>query len=123
MNVHENVVLVLALSALARMRGLLGTTRRWGDGNRVLALIPCKSVHTFGMRYAIDIAFASKSGLVLKSCRNVQPCKRIACKKAYYVLERPCMPHAWWPRPGDALPLLLHQYGHCGEAERCDQQD
>ena len=49
---------VLAASIFARARGLLDTTANWGDGSRILVLIPCKSVHTIGMRYALDVAFA-----------------------------------------------------------------
>lgn len=69
----DNMRVVIATSMIARARGLLGTRAEWGDGNRMLMLVPCKSVHTIGMRYALDIAFADRNGIVLRSERNVRP--------------------------------------------------
>ena len=50
--------------AHARRRGLLG--RDAIDG--ALVLRPCRHVHTFRMRFAIDVAFCDASGLVLRTC-------------------------------------------------------
>jgi uncharacterized membrane protein (UPF0127 family) len=49
--------------ARARMKGLLG--RDAIDG--ALLLRPCRNVHTFGMRFAIDVAFCDASGTVLRT--------------------------------------------------------
>src|SRR5690242_9910980 len=49
----------------ARARGLLG--RRVFDSGAALVLAPCKSVHSLGMRFAIDVLFLSSDGTVLKS--------------------------------------------------------
>ena len=81
---------------LARARGLLGTKRDWGAGNRVLVIMPCRSVHTFGMRYAIDIAFANRRGIVLRALPNVGPGRILRAQGAYFVLERPSMPGVEW---------------------------
>ena len=66
-----------------------GTSPSWGDGNRVLMLVHCRSVHSFGMRYALDIAFVDKAGAVLRSERNVKPGRLLSCRNAAFVLERP----------------------------------
>lgn len=50
---------------LARARGLLG--RRVFDPGAALVLAPCTSVHSLGMRFAIDVLFLSSDGTVLKS--------------------------------------------------------
>jgi uncharacterized membrane protein (UPF0127 family) len=44
-----------------RRRGLLGRTGI--DG--ALVLRPCRQVHTVGMRFAIDVAFCDRHGVVL----------------------------------------------------------
>jgi uncharacterized membrane protein (UPF0127 family) len=54
----------VAADARARRRGLLG--RDEIDG--VLVLRPCRHVHTFRMRFAIDVAFCDVNGLVLRTC-------------------------------------------------------
>lgn len=46
----------------ARARGLLG---RDGIGG-ALVLSPCRSVHTLGMRFAIDVAYLDEQGVVIK---------------------------------------------------------
>jgi uncharacterized protein len=45
----------------ARHRGLLGRDGLTG----ALWLQPCRQVHTFGMRFAIDVAYVDRSGRVL----------------------------------------------------------
>lgn len=87
--------IVIATSIFARAHGLLGTRAEWGDGNRMLILVPCKSVHTIGMRYALDIAFVDRNGIVLRSERNVRPGRVLSCRQAAFVLERPHQDEAW----------------------------
>lgn len=54
-----------------RMRGLLG---RDGLPEGEVYLFPrCASVHTFGMRFAIDIAFLDRAGRVTRLRENVRP--------------------------------------------------
>ncbi len=55
--------LELAEQRSARMRGLLG--RDHVDG--ALLIRPAKSVHSFGMRFAIDVAFCDKDMMVLRT--------------------------------------------------------
>lgn len=53
----------VATTHTARRRGLRG--RAVGDGAFVLR--PCRHVHTFGMRDAIDVAFCARDGAVLRT--------------------------------------------------------
>ena len=47
----------------ARTRGLLGR-----DGiEGALVLTPCRQVHTFGLRFPIDVAFCRRDGRVLRT--------------------------------------------------------
>lgn len=60
----EAVGLVVAASYRARRRGLLGR-----DGvEGAMLLTPCASVHTFRMRFAIDVAHLDRDLRVLAVC-------------------------------------------------------
>ncbi len=55
----------------SRFRGLLGRPDMvQGEG---LLLIPCKAVHMYGMRYAIDVAFVDRHGTVLATYHSLGP--------------------------------------------------
>ncbi len=88
--------------ARGRARGLLG--REGIEG--VLVLRPCRNVHTFGMRFAIDVCFCDRDGRVLRICtlapRRVSPYVwRAAC-----ALEAEAGAFArWGVAPGDVLEL------------------
>lgn len=81
-----------------RLLGLLGTRR---DAMPVL-IVPCRSIHSFGMRYRIDVALVGDGGVVLKSRRDLVPGRVFSHGRAIYALERPssCRP---WPNAGDVL--------------------
>jgi uncharacterized membrane protein (UPF0127 family) len=56
------------------------------DGHALL--IPrCSSVHTFGMRFPVDIAFADSEGTVLRVIRSVPPRRIRRCPNAEITLE------------------------------------
>lgn len=84
-----------------RVHGLLGTHA----SERVLMLVPCHSVHTFGMRYALDIAFIGADGCVLRACRSVPPGRIVSCRRAVAVLERAYSLRHGWYRKGDVVEL------------------
>jgi uncharacterized protein len=71
----------------ARLLGLaLLPPERAGRG----LLIPrCSSVHTFGMRFALDLIFLAGSGEVLAARRAVPPSRLVRCRGADSVLELP----------------------------------
>lgn len=95
----------VADSTLARLRGLLGTARL--PPRHGLFLTPCRQVHSFFMRYALDLVFVDPDGRVLETLagfpRNrVSPLVRAACA----VLELPAGALAETPiAPGDVLSL------------------
>jgi uncharacterized protein len=52
-------------------------------------LIPrCRSIHTFGMRFPIDITFLDERGEALRHERQVPPRRVVYERKAFAVLER-----------------------------------
>ncbi|MEU6226910.1 DUF192 domain-containing protein [Streptomyces sp. NPDC047042] len=64
----EPVPLELAESSRARRRGLLGR-----DGiEGALLLKPASSIHTFGMRFAIDVAYLDANARV-RTVRTMRP--------------------------------------------------
>jgi uncharacterized membrane protein (UPF0127 family) len=48
----------------------------------------CSSIHTFWMRYSIDVIFLDKKNLVLDICHNIKPFRATPfIRNAYYALE------------------------------------
>ena len=78
---------MVAETPLARMRGLLG--RRGLDGGEGLLLRPAPSVHTFFMRFAIDVVFLARDGGVMKVVPSLRPWRTAAARRAKAVLELP----------------------------------
>jgi uncharacterized membrane protein (UPF0127 family) len=76
---------VVANTMLPRMRGLLG--RRSLPAGEGLLIRPAPSVHTFFMRFPIDVVFLSRAGEVLKVSADVGPWRARSCRGAYAVLE------------------------------------
>lgn len=60
-----------ATSTLARMKGLLG--KKSMDRGYGLWIVPCKSIHTFFMKFPIDVLFLSPTNRVVKLMESVQP--------------------------------------------------
>lgn len=53
-------------------------------------LIPrCSSVHTFGMRFELDIYFLDQAERVIAPYRRVPPRRVLCCREAVAVLEIP----------------------------------
>lgn len=69
-----------------------------------VCLAPCGSIHTFFMKEAIDVAFVSREGVVLRSERALAPRRLCSCRGAALVLERPAA-DAPWPEVGDELEM------------------
>ena len=105
---NKNRGILLAYKAEAantsamRRRGLLKhESLQPGDG---LWIVPCEAVHTFGMKFSIDIVYLSRSKRVLK-IRHCVPRRRISvCLRAHSVLELPAgMAASTGTVPGDLL--------------------
>lgn len=71
-----------------RLRGLLGTRALPSGGG--LWLRPCRQVHMFGMRYAVDLVFLDAHGRVLETVPSLPPNSVSPCvSAAASVLELP----------------------------------
>ncbi len=77
----------LAQGFRARLLGLAVLDREEaGDG----LLIPrCSSVHTFGMRFSLDLYFLDREGAVVATRLAVSPKRLAFCRGASAVLELP----------------------------------
>jgi uncharacterized membrane protein (UPF0127 family) len=77
----------VATTGLSRLLGLTFLPRaRAGAG----LLIPgCRSVHTFGMRFDLDLLFLDREGCVLDIRRSVPARGMARCPAAESVLELP----------------------------------
>lgn len=76
----------VATRAWARLIGLAWLEELPGDCG---LLIPwCRSVHTFGMRFSLDVDFLGADGQVVRRCRAVPPRRIVRCRDAVAVLER-----------------------------------
>ena len=86
MELSNNVA--IADSLLKRMKGLLGKNTMPTGGS--LWIRPCISIHTFLMRFPIDVVFLDKTNRVIATIKNLQP-NRITWfyPKAASVLELP----------------------------------
>jgi uncharacterized protein len=76
-----------ANTVLKRMVGLLNR-RRFAKGEGLL-LDRCYGVHTFGMRFPIDVLFLDKDLRVIRAVKGLPPYRTSIVKKAVYVLELP----------------------------------
>jgi uncharacterized protein len=93
-----------AFDSATRRKGLLG--RDSMPEGSALVIAPCSSIHTFFMRFPIDIAFVAKDGRVV-SVRTALPAWRIALAlRAYAVVELPAGSLARSETvPGDVLTV------------------
>jgi uncharacterized membrane protein (UPF0127 family) len=89
---------------LGRMRGLLGRrSLRSGEG---LLLKPAGSVHTFFMRFPIDVVFLDRDLSVLGVTPELRPWRTAGRRGARAVLELPAGEAGRrGVRPGDRLEL------------------
>lgn len=72
---------------LERTIGLLGCKGlEQGEG---LLIVPCNSIHTFFMRFSLDILFLNQGGTILKLVESLTPWKLIGCWGSAMVLEVP----------------------------------
>ena len=77
--------LLTAFDRDRRNRGLLG--RDDLPAGHALVLAPCSGIHTFFMRFALDVVFVSRDGEVLKVRRHLRPWRLAICPGALAVVE------------------------------------
>lgn len=75
----------MAARPFARMRGLLG--RRSLDSDQGILLRPAGSVHTFFMRFAIDVLFLDRELVVVGIEPELRPWRTAARRGAKSVVE------------------------------------
>ena len=77
----------LADTAATRRKGLLSRNRLApGEG---LWITPCPAVHSFFMRFALDLVYVDRRRRVRKIVQNFVPWRMSACFGAHSVLELP----------------------------------
>ncbi len=77
----------LARTPLQRMKGLLG--REALAPGDALVITPCAAVHTFGMRFPIDIVFYDRNNRAVAAVSNMKPFRM----------------SAWYPRAKGVIEL------------------
>jgi uncharacterized membrane protein (UPF0127 family) len=92
----------VADDASTRRKGLLGrATLSAGEG---LWIVPCEAIHTFGMKFPIDLVFLDRNKIVKKVRQNVVPGRLSMCLSAHSVLElAPGSVRLTGTTPGDRL--------------------
>lgn len=76
-----------AESSAQRRKGLLKHTKL--DEGTGLWIIPCEAVHTFFMKFAIDLIYLDRKRRVRGIVRALQPWRMSICLPAHSVLELP----------------------------------
>lgn len=108
-NLTRNTVLATGLevagSGASRRKGLLGRDRLApGEG---LWIVPCESVHTFFMRFPIDLVYLDRQHRVRKVRHAVGAWRLSACLSAHSILELPAgTALASKTQRGDTLELI-----------------
>ena len=91
LNLTRNTVLATCMevadSGPKRNKGLLG--REGLSSGEGLWIIPCEAVHTFWMRFSIDLVYLARKKRIKKLSRQVPPWRLSACLTAHSVLELP----------------------------------
>ena len=91
----ERPGLVLELRVLSswreRLLGLLGT----GPDAGPVMIARCGSIHTFGMRYPLDVALVGELGEVLAVRRGLAPGELFSHPDACCAIERPAEAGEW----------------------------
>jgi uncharacterized protein len=80
-----DLTMIVARSFRERRRGLAKMTALPpGYGLRILK---CNSIHTFGMRFALDLVWLARDGRVLRVDHGVAPRRMKLCVRARSVVE------------------------------------
>ena len=105
-NLTRNTMLAtcmeVAESAAMRNKGLLGRKQLApGEG---LWISPCEAVHTFWMKFPIDLVYLDRKNRIRKLVSAVPPWRLSACLRAHSVVELPAGTiRETQTQPGDTL--------------------
>jgi uncharacterized membrane protein (UPF0127 family) len=84
---HGGFTVHVARSYRERARGLARMTPL--PARHALHILKCRSVHTIGMRFDLDLVWLDKHGAVVRVDRDVPPNRLRTCVAARTVLETP----------------------------------
>ena len=76
-----------AFDSTSRRKGLLGRDR-FEEGH-ALVIAPTNAIHMFFMRFAIDVAFVRRDGMVVRAWHSVKPWRIAYALGAYAAIELP----------------------------------
>ena len=79
--------IIPAFESASRRKGLLGRDSL-ADGAAMI-IAPSNAIHTFGMRFPIDVVFVRRNGAVVKIRERVMPWRASMSHLAYAVIELP----------------------------------
>ena len=92
----------VADTSAKRRTGLLKHTKL--EPGAGLWIAPCEAVHSFGMKFAIDVVYLDRKKRVRKVRKEMVPRRLSACLTAHSVLELPVgVIEASRTEPGDQL--------------------
>jgi uncharacterized membrane protein (UPF0127 family) len=74
-----------AFDSSTRRKGLLGRDGLAAD--EALILAPCSAIHTFFMKFAIDVAYVDRHGIVVKARHHIAPWRMSAARGALAAIE------------------------------------
>ena len=90
--------------ARTRRERLVGLAFRREPAPHALLLERCRSVHTFGMRYQLDLHWLDRSGREIRVDRAVRPGRIRSCRRAFAVVEVPFSLRRRLPGSGYTAP-------------------
>jgi uncharacterized membrane protein (UPF0127 family) len=76
-----------AFDSSSRRRGLLGQSGF--EPGTALIIAPSSAIHTWFMRFEIDVAFVARDGRIVKTCRSLRPWRLAVAPGARSVVELP----------------------------------
>jgi uncharacterized protein len=79
------LTLLVARTFRQRRRGLAKMTPL--PAGHALRILKCNSIHTFGMRFALDLVWLARDGRVLRVDHGVAPRRMKLCVRARSVVE------------------------------------
>ncbi len=82
---EPGLTVLVASTRSARRRGLAGLDALPRD--HALLLRPCRSVHTVGMRFALDLLWLDAADALVRFDRHVAPRRLRSCRRARSVIE------------------------------------
>lgn len=97
--------LMTAFDSRSRRQGLLG--RNGLPQSAALVIGPCNAVHTCFMRFAIDVIFVDRTGMVVRVAHAVKPWRIQISPRAFVTVELPAgTARRADVRAGDRLTLV-----------------